>query len=271
LTRGFGWEGNITYDAILIDEGQDFDEDMVQAVARLLNPKTNSLLFCYDPAQNVFGRKAPVWKRIGINVQGKRPTILNRCYRSTSEIVSLASLFMGFEDVTSDEFDSPLFPKSVDRHGKLPRLSHFQREDEQIKFILRGIDHYINKANCEWGDIGVIYAKPGHDFALKFQRSFAAHFGVDGADKFYWINQDNRNQNAQASAVNICRIESCKGLEFRVVFLVGIDYLPREGRDMDAEKKLIYVGITRAQEALHILTERDGVFVRQLQATTPSA
>jgi len=258
--------GNFSpYDAILIDEGQDFDEDMVRAVVKLLNPKTNSLLFCYDPAQNVFGRKPSSWKQLGIIVQGKRPTYLTQCYRSTSEIVSLASRFMGFESTVSDDFEAPLFPEASDRHGKLPRLSRLSDEQATIQFVLRGINYYVNEAGYSWNDIGVIYAKPGQDFALKFQRSFVAHFGVEATDKFYWINQDKREYDSQNAAVKLCRIESCKGLEFRIVFLVGIDCLPREGRSKDAEKKLVYVGLTRAQDELHIVAERDSLYLQQLQ------
>ncbi len=50
-------------------------------------------------------------------------------------------------------------------------------------------------------------------------------------------------------------VESSKGLEFPHVFFVGLDYMPRigENRDMDSERKLAYVGMTRAQNKLFIL------------------
>ncbi|MFX4978953.1 hypothetical protein ABTC37_19980, partial [Acinetobacter baumannii] len=41
------------YDAILIDEGQDFAQEWIQSLVKILNPETNSILFCYDPAQNI--------------------------------------------------------------------------------------------------------------------------------------------------------------------------------------------------------------------------
>ena len=50
-------------------------------------------------------------------------------------------------------------------------------------------------------------------------------------------------------------VESSKGLEFPHVFFVGLDYMPRlgENRDLDSERKLAYVGMTRAQNKLFIL------------------
>ncbi len=85
-------QGAIThrYDAILIDEGQDLAVEWTESVIDLLNDKTDSLLLCLDPAQNIFGRKI-TYKSIGIKVQGKRPILLKRSYRNTVEILELAS------------------------------------------------------------------------------------------------------------------------------------------------------------------------------------
>lgn len=255
------------YDAILIDEGQDFDEEMVQAVAKLLRPEFNSLLFCYDPAQNVFGRKAPVWKQIGILVQGKRPTLLTKCYRSTSEIVSLATRFMGFETPKNDEYETPLFPQVSERHGKGPYLKKLGNEEELTCHILDGVEYYVRKAGYDWGDIGVLYAGWMDGFPMRFQRQFIARFHIEDSDKLYWVSQDSETKhefNAQSSTVKMCTIESSKGLEFKVVFLVGVDQMPRANRKQDVERKLVYVGLTRAQEVLHVPYCTENEFIRKL-------
>lgn len=80
------------YDAILIDEGQDFSEDMLKAVLSYLSSK-DSLLFCYDPAQNIFQRSRFTWKSVGLNVQGKKPTLLSKSYRNTRQILELCTEF----------------------------------------------------------------------------------------------------------------------------------------------------------------------------------
>lgn len=57
--------------------------------------------------------------------------------------------------------------------------------------------------------------------------------------------------------VNLMTLHACKGLEFRVVILVGVeeDLLPHRslGSDVAEERRLFYVGVTRAKETL-ILT-----------------
>lgn len=56
----------------------------------------------------------------------------------------------------------------------------------------------------------------------------------------------------QRSKVTLSTLHSAKGLEFDRVFVVGVSgrLLPLEECDPDEERRLFYVGITRARKQL---------------------
>ncbi len=69
---------------------------------------------------------------------------------------------------------------------------------------------------------------------------------------------DKQDDGSQPDAVQLSTLHASKGLEFKHVFLIGVEegVLPhRESLDpvkLEEERRLMYVGITRAQRSLHI-------------------
>lgn len=64
------------YDAILIDEGQDFEPDWLRLVSHCLNPDTKSLLLVEDRAQSIFKRKNSLVQETGLDFRGDRKSFL---------------------------------------------------------------------------------------------------------------------------------------------------------------------------------------------------
>ncbi len=69
---------------------------------------------------------------------------------------------------------------------------------------------------------------------------------------------DKQDDGSAPDAVQLSTLHASKGLEFKHVFLIGVEegMLPhRESLDpvkLEEERRLMYVGITRAQRWLHI-------------------
>ncbi|WP_422930614.1 ATP-dependent helicase [Singulisphaera sp. PoT] len=80
-----------------------------------------------------------------------------------------------------------------------------------------------------------------------------------------------------AGAVTLMTLHAAKGLEFPVVFVVGIEQgiLPhsranQDDKELEEERRLLFVGITRAERELYLSHCRVREFRGQRQATIPS-
>jgi DNA helicase-2/ATP-dependent DNA helicase PcrA len=78
-------------------------------------------------------------------------------------------------------------------------------------------------------------------------------------------------------AINLMTLHSAKGLEFKVVFIVGLEegILPHSRslsdiQQLEEERRLLYVGITRAKEKLYLLLSQRRSFGDMMQANAPS-
>lgn len=258
------------YHAILVDEGQDFVTEWMQGLSQLLNEESDSLLFCFDPAQNVFGKKKPNWKTAGFKVQGKKPTLLKKSYRNTVEILRAATIFARIEQQAAvpeeNIIDATLFPDlETERHGPLPELSVYRNDEAMAEDIVEKISTLIRDQVCGFEDIGILYTE-GKYFPNHLIHSFSKVFD---RGKIYWATENREaklNLDVSLETVKLLTIESCKGLEFRVVFLAGVDNLPRKSRAESIDRSLLYVGLTRAQDLLYLgATEMEG-FAIELKA-----
>jgi len=72
------------------------------------------------------------------------------------------------------------------------------------------------------------------------------------------VGADYERRSAQVEAVQLMTLHAAKGLEFEVVFLCGMEegLLPLSGAELEEERRLCYVGLTRAREELILVAAR---------------
>ena len=111
---------NLRYDAILIDEGQDFSDEMLKIVTALLNPLTDHLAIALDDNQNIYQRRSS-WKEVGIHARG-RVHRLSWIYRNTEEIADFARrIIEGGQESHREGHQAELFPEIFEAmHGPQP-------------------------------------------------------------------------------------------------------------------------------------------------------
>lgn len=255
------------YDAIIIDEGQDFSEDMLKAVVSYLSSK-DSLLFCYDPAQNIFQRSSFTWKSVGLNVQGKKPTLLNKSYRNTRQILELCTDFQG-EDTEVEDDNKSLVPDYGDcREGDMPALVCTPTFNEMIDYVARDIKSHVD-SGVPLNDFAVIIMESDRkkqivDNLIPKLTARLKELGfADNCVKGILDRDSKMNLDLLDPSVKVLMTDSCKGLEFRNVYFLG---LAVHEVDNDVLRKTAYVGMTRAKEYLTILYPKPNFYIEELES-----
>ncbi len=88
---------------------------------------------------------------------------------------------------------------------------------------------------------------------------------------------EDAGEKKTENSVTLMTLHAAKGLEFKVVFIVGLEegILPHSRslgdiQQLEEERRLLYVGITRAKEKVYLLYSRVRNFGESLQANSPS-
>jgi DNA helicase II / ATP-dependent DNA helicase PcrA len=92
------------------------------------------------------------------------------------------------------------------------------------------------------------------------------------------LYSDSDAYDATSGRVSLMSMHAAKGLEFDHVFIIGLEdgVLPHERSvgnpdDLEEERRLFFVGITRARKTLNILYARHRVIRGQFIRSTPVA
>ncbi|NIA28942.1 MAG: UvrD-helicase domain-containing protein, partial [Actinobacteria bacterium] len=122
-----------------------------------------------------------------------------------------------------------------------------------------------------------IFAEKETSLLLQKLTRMAQPFGSRG-DEFLdalSLQKETDDFDVRADRVHLLTLHASKGLEFPVVFIIGCeeDVLPlRLGRDsdMDEERRLLYVGMTRAQSQLYLTHAKTRIIFGKRHLQSPS-
>jgi superfamily I DNA/RNA helicase len=250
------------YGAVMIDEGHDFQPEWFKLTVQMVDPDTNSLLVLYDDAQSIYGRRQRKFSfaSVGIQAQG-RTTILRLNYRNTDEVLAVAAAFAR-ELLTEEEAEEdgvPLIaPTSAGRRGPPPMLVKLPQFDAETVYISERLQEYKEKGRA-WRDMAVVYRS-------RFMGDKVATCLSNNNIPYNFLSKGaSRTSGDQADAVKLITMHSSKGLEFPVVFIPGLGFMPGEKMDDKEEARLLYVAATRAMDELIITGHKDSAFVIKRQ------
>jgi len=254
-----------SYGAVMIAEGHDFRPEWLKLAAQMVDPATKALLLLYDDAQNLYGEKQRQpfsFKQLGIQAQG-RTTILKLNYRNTEEILTLAYAFAQAVMLPTEdgEEDTPRLvqPQSAGRHGAQPELIKLPSFHHETDYLIERLQQ-LHERGLPWNEMAIVYRAKWMAEQL-YDRCHHAHIPVE------WLNRDQDSQlyDAAAPSIKLVTMHSSKGLEFPVVCIPGVGYLPHKQSTPEDEARLLYVAMTRAIDQLVLTCDRDSEFVQRLE------
>lgn len=262
-----------TYDAVLIDEGQDFEADWLRLVSLLINADTQSLLLVEDRAQTIYQRKRSYLEDTGLSFRG-RSKVLSINYRNTKQIVKFAWEFyrkhsMFKNKVVNRDLEGDIIaPQSTKRRGPEPGIVKAANFFEEMRIVARSIKKLHMEKKVPLEDMLILYrVKRTHKIPVIdiIQRSLK-----DEGLPYFWITENDVSKRSYAKddgKVKISTIDSSKGLDFRAVFIVNVDSMPFPlEENKEREVSLLYIGMTRAKEYLCLSYSGESEFTHYLDS-----
>lgn len=215
------------YDAILVDEAQDWAPVWFNILLKFLKPQNGAIFLADDPSQSIFRYFS--WKEKGINVVG-RTRWLKVPYRNTFEIYSAAySMIAENEEIQrslSEEGEkiSPALSSETMRHGQKPLIQKCKSnydEDEAIKNAVAS----LHQNGIPEKQIGVL---------VRYKRDLPII-----------------KKLLQGTEVLVTPIHSVKGLEMEGVIIPRLHTTFQEFEEGEAnERRLLYMAMSRARSNL---------------------
>lgn len=220
-----------SYDEILIDEGQDFEE----RIYRALLPKCKTMTVGADNAQKIHerGLSSDQIESELEKTKGTNQVRLEYNYRNTFEIYNFSRHFVPFNLRANNPLTLDKIPKGA---GNTPIVFQTLSETENLQRLRILLEDAGNKNTAilcfRQSEVDDYYNKV-QKLGFKCSKFHGAHRG-----------------NGEIENVLITTYKSAKGLEFQVVILPDMH---NAMIDEDQTSEHYYVGCTRAKENLYLI------------------
>ncbi|WP_457755194.1 3'-5' exonuclease [Thermovibrio ammonificans] len=259
-------DDSLKYNVVLCDESQDFTKEVFPIIKQILKDDY-LLVFGVDETQRIYENTDWRWKDVGFDATGK-VLILRKSYRNPTKIFSLAKRFLQMDKRLMDELkelDAIVATEAVESVRKDPGVVEFISTSNEFLEVVERVKKLLDEG-VEPGEIFVLV--PFKAFVEKFRSVFSEDHLLK--DKVHFLSSDSEKSEKYVppDRLVVMPYHSSKGLERRIVFVVGSHNLPYESSEKVSEKRrdrrLLYVALTRAQERLFVTIYKQEKFLREL-------
>ena len=245
-------------DAIFIDEVQDFFPSWIKYCIETQRLDRGGATVAGDLTQAIY-RENDI--SAAITSYDYEKVELPVSYRSTQEILQVT------EHLTGIKHKLDMSP-----HGPKPdliRINPIAKKNALNEALISDVIEILRHKGVRERDIGILVTKNHQRYAIRqeletrLQEAF--HFDVQVAS----IERGAADSlNLEEDSIKLTTVYNAKGLEFSIVFLIGLDEIwDQEDDDEDLIKRaesLMLVGPTRAKDRLFIYYKKDNVYFDRL-------
>ena len=217
-------ETDLRFDAIIVDEGQDFKENYWIALTGLLNEKEGVFYVFYDDNQNLYGGAATL-----SGIIDEPPFPLYENCRNTLSIHKVVANFHSNREAL--KCNTPA--------GRVPEFAYYKGPDQMQRSLQSLLHHLTNEDQIRLEDI-VILTPHGEDRTMLKPGTRLGNFVLTS-------NMPEKRNEIQATS-----IYRFKGLDRRVVIIAEVDSQFKYNPEM-----VMYVGCSRARTYLRLLVEEN--------------
>jgi len=243
------------YEYVFFDEFQDVNEEQFN-ILKIFVKYGSHLTVIGDDSQNIYQFRGSDnhyiinFDRIFENTKTYQITTN---YRSTQNIISMANHNISHN---VERLHKEIKPTEKNRFDGTVELKVCEKEKHQIKYVINMIREYIGK--------GVMYEEMAilsrNSMWLKIMETELQKLKIPHCalidDKF----GDHEKQTIIKGNVVVSTIHKAKGLEWKIVFILGLmdtqfpSQMNNNLKNIEEERRLMHVAITRAKEIVHFVT-----------------
>ena len=216
-----------TFHAVIVDEGQDFQDLWFDALEELLeDAHEDRFIVFFDPCQNLFGEELPS------RLSECHPFPLSYNCRCTQEVHSVAFALGGVDHGTSVR----------EARGPKPRLVHCADNKEMVQKVEATLAHLLRQEEMAPGDIVIL---------SPFRQGLSC---LQNVRKLAGLDLCADAEIVDAGQLRFVTIRGFKGLESKVVLLINADLDDKVRTPAD-----LYVATRRARSLLYIFTRTEAL------------
>lgn len=210
------------YSNIIVDEGQDLDDRLLNRLYELVKHKNGCFYVFYDRNQYIMKNRLPEWIE-----DAECRLVLHKNCRNTAEVFKTSCSLIGVENVTYNDI-----------HGEMPSVKFFTTESEQEKIVVDFIKRVISEG-LDLSDVVILTAKTVETSWINLEKTYEGQ---------------TLSTDQEPGTILFTTIRKFKGLEAEAILLVDAQMSMLTNPE---NRRLLYTGASRAKNLLLIAMLED--------------